>query len=148
MCENLSIYIPIISNTTSKNFIIKQFLEHNIGKIKKIDFVLNLKKNRSEAFIHFHEWFNNDKSISLNNDIKNNNTKTRFIYNEKTKQYWPLLINKNPNKMIKNNDYKILSESEINTIYNKYLNINKETQQQTNQKQQKHQKLQKLQKTI
>ena len=44
MCENLSIYIPIISNTTSKNFIIKQFLEHNIGKIKKIDFVLNLKK--------------------------------------------------------------------------------------------------------
>ena len=50
--------------------------------------------------------------------------------------------------MIKNNDYKILSESEINTIYNKYLNINKETQQQTNQKQQKHQKLQKLQKTI
>ena len=90
----LSLYIPVISKTTSEAYIKKMFTSNKIGKIMRVDFVFNKAKNRNEAFIHFDEWFNTTESMALKEDILNPDTKTRFKYNESNK-FWPLLVNKN-----------------------------------------------------
>ena len=53
----LSLYVPIISNSTSEAYIKKMFNIKKIGKIMRVDFVKNIAKNRREAFIHFEEWY-------------------------------------------------------------------------------------------
>ena len=82
-------------------------MSKNIGKIARIDFVKNIAKNRREAFIHFEEWFTTNEAQSLKEDILNKDTKTQFKYNDSGK-FWPLLINKNPNKKEDNPNYIIL----------------------------------------
>ena len=79
----LSLYIPIISDSVSENYIKKIFVNKNIGKILRVDFVKNIQKNRREAFIHFDEWFVNDEVSALKKDIEDPNTKTKLMYNDK-----------------------------------------------------------------
>ena len=112
----LSLYIPIISESTSEEYIIKMFKNHNIGKVMRVDFVKNKAKNRREAFIHFDEWFNSEESEKIKNDVLNPNTKTKFKYTESGK-FWPLLINKNAHKRVNNPNYEVLNKSEIKTVY-------------------------------
>lgn len=116
----LSLYIPIISDLTSETYIKKMFKTKNIGKIMKVDFVYNIVKNRREAFIHFEEWFDNEESKKLRNDILDPNSKTRFKYSSDNK-YWPILVNKNPDKKILNPKYKILSKEEIKNSLKKEM---------------------------
>tara|TARA_Y100000992_G_scaffold290998_1_gene247051 strand:+ start:2867 stop:3301 length:435 start_codon:yes stop_codon:yes gene_type:complete len=120
----LSLYVPIISEYTSETYIKKMFANKNIGKIARVDFVKNIVKNRREAFIHFEEWFNNKEANNLKEDILNKDTKTRFKYND-SKKFWPLLVNKNPNKKEVNPNYIILDSSEIKNTYKISLNLNK-----------------------
>jgi len=117
----LSLYIPIISDSISENFIKKVFVNKNIGKILRVDFVKNLEKNRREAFIHFDEWFVNDEVNALKEDIKNPNTKTKLMYNDKN--FWPLLVNKNPHKRVNNPNYSVLEKSEVLNVYKANLNL-------------------------
>ena len=112
----LSLYIPIITESISEEYIKKMFKTHNIGIILRVDFVKNLVKNRREAFVHFDEWYNSEESKKMKEDILNPNTKTRFIYNEAGK-FWPLLINKNAHKRFDNPNYEVLNKSEIKTAY-------------------------------
>jgi len=118
----LSLYIPIISSNISEQYIKKMFKSHNIGQILKVDFVKNIEKNRREAFIHFDEWFENDESKKLKEDIQNPDTKTRFKYTDSGK-YWPLLVNKNAHTRINNPKYEMLSSEDVNTEYKVSLNI-------------------------
>ena len=92
------------------------FANKNIGKIARVDFVKNISKNRREAFIHFEEWFTNEEANLLKEDILNNDTKTRFKYNDSNK-FWPLLVNKNPNKKEANPNYIILNTEEVKNVY-------------------------------
>jgi len=112
----LSLYIPIIPESISEEYISKMFKKHNIGKILRVDFVKNLVKNRREAFVHFDEWYNSEESKKMKEDILNPNTKTKFVYNEAGK-FWPLLINKNAHKRVDNPNYEVLNNSEIKTAY-------------------------------
>jgi len=123
----LSLYIPIISEYTSETYIKKMFAKKNIGKIAHVDFVKNIAKNRREAFLHFEEWFNNEEANNLKEDILNKDTKTRFKYNDSNK-FWPLLVNKNPNKKEVNSNYIILDNSEIKNKYKLSLNLNKKNE--------------------
>lgn len=139
----LSLYIPIIAESISEEYIKKMFKTHNIGIILRVDFVKNLVKNRREAFVHFDEWYNSEESKKMKEDILNPNTKTRFIYNEAGK-FWPLLINKNAHKRIDNPNYEVLNKSEIKTAYKTSLtltftknNVNEEPTKETKKKQQK-----------
>ena len=119
----LSLYIPVISTTVSEQYIIKMFKKHNIGIVLRVDFVKNIKKNRREAFIHFDEWFNNDKSLDLQKDVQNINTKTKFVYSE-TGKFWPLLVNKNAHKRVNNPNYEILKNNDIVSEYTSSLKLN------------------------
>jgi len=118
----ISLYVPVISELTSEAYIKKMFANKNIGKISRVDFVKNIAKNRREAFIHFEEWFANEEANSLKEDILNNNTKTRFNYNDSNK-FWPLLVNKNPNKKEANPNYIILNSEEVKNVYKLSLNL-------------------------
>ena len=118
----LSLYVPIISNSTSEAYIKKMFLINNIGKISRIDFVKNIEKNRREAFIHFEEWFDTKQANSLKEDILNKDTQTRFKYN-KSNSFWPLLVNKNPTKTNDNPNYIILDNKDIKHEFKQTLNL-------------------------
>ena len=139
----LSLYIPIIAESISEEYIKKMFKTHNIGKILRVDFVKNLLKNRREAFVHFDEWYNSEESKKMKEDILNPNTKTRFVYNE-TGRFWPLLINKNAHKRVDNPNYEVLNKSEMKTAYKTSLTLtftkNNANEKPANENKKKHQK--------
>ena len=118
----LSLYIPVISNSVSETYIKTMFKNKNIGTVLRVDFVKNIEKNRREAFIHFDEWFDNEESKLLKEDILNPDTKTQFKFNH-TDKFWPLLVNKNPHKRINNPKYLVLDTSEVKNSYKKTLTV-------------------------
>ncbi len=120
--SNLSLYIPVISESISEVFIKKMFLMNNIGRIKGVDFVKNKDKNRREAFVHFNEWFDTDEAKKLQKDILDSSSKTKFKYGPSS-NYWPLLVNINANKKIHNPKYETLSKEEILKTHKKVLNL-------------------------
>tara|TARA_Y100000389_G_scaffold163308_1_gene166508 strand:+ start:1795 stop:2250 length:456 start_codon:yes stop_codon:yes gene_type:complete len=93
---SISLYIPIIQRTTTDAFVKKIFAEKHIGQVSRVDFVYNKEKNRNEAFVHFDYWFDSDSANQLKITILDSTVKSKIYYNDK--QYWPLLINKNPNE--------------------------------------------------
>jgi len=116
----LSLYIPIIGNT-SEEYIIKMFNTHNIGKVMRVDFVFNKTKKRREAFVHFDEWFDSDESKKLQNDILDPTTKTQFKYHGE--KFWPLLVNRNAHKRVENPNYEILNKAEVKNVFKTALII-------------------------
>jgi len=116
----LSLYIPIIGNT-SEEYIIKMFNTHNIGKVMRVDFVFNKTKKRREAFVHFDEWFISDESKQLQSDILDPNTKTQFKYHGE--KFWPLLVNRNAHKRVDNPNYEILNKAEVKNVFKTTLVI-------------------------
>lgn len=118
----LSLYIPIISEKISEQYIITTFQDKNIGKVMRIDFVKNLKKNRREAFIHFSEWFDDkDECKKLKENILDNDTNTKFYHTHD--KFWPILINKNAHKKNVNPDYQVLNNNTVKTVFASSLNI-------------------------
>ena len=109
----LSLYIPVISNTTSEAYIRKIFNQKKIGNILRVDFVKNLEKNRREAFIHFDEWFDTEESKKLKEQIMSSNSNTRFVYNDSGK-FWPLLVNKNAHRRVNNPNYETIKTKDVN----------------------------------
>ena len=107
----LSLYIPVVQDHITEAYIKHQFFHHNIGKVMRVDFVKNVVKNRREAFIHFDEWFDNETSRTLQEDIKNPNTKTRFVYHHT--KFFPLLVNKNAHRRINNPAYEVMKTEDI-----------------------------------
>ena len=122
MATVLSVYIPIISDNISESYIMKMFKDNEIGKVMRVDFVLNKNKKRREAFIHFDEWFTNNKANNLKSDVLDVSTKTRFVYNNNGK-YWPLLPNKNAHKRVDNPNYEILKTETVKIVDNNHLNV-------------------------
>ena len=106
-----SLYIPIINANITQEYIIKCFHEHNIGKVERVDFVLNKAKLRREAFVHFSDWYTSDASNRLKAELEITSAtgqNCRFMYNGTN--YWPLLLNKKP--VDKNNP-----ERKSNSVY-------------------------------
>jgi hypothetical protein len=118
----LSLYIPIISESTSETYIKKMFVSKNIGKVLRVDFVKNKAKNRREAFIHFDEWFDSEESKNLKEDILNPESRTRFKYSNGDK-FWPLLVNKNAHNKVVNPNYEVLKKEDITNVYINTSNI-------------------------
>jgi hypothetical protein len=107
----LSLYIPVVQDHITEAYVKRQFADHNIGKVMRVDFVKNLPKNRREAFVHFDEWFDNETSRSLQMDIKNSDTKTRFVYHHT--KFFPLLVNKNAHRRINNPEYENIKTEDV-----------------------------------
>ena len=92
-----SLYIPVINANVTEEYITKCFHQHNIGKVERVDFVLNKAKLRREAFVHFSEWYATDAANQLKAQLEISSTtgqNCRFMYNGSN--YWPLLLNKKP----------------------------------------------------
>ena len=131
--SQLSLYIPIISESISEAYIKKMFLMNNIGKIKRVDFVKNKEKTRREAFIHFNEWFDTDEAKKLKKDILDSSSKTKFKYGPSS-NYWPLLVNINANRKINNPKYETLSKEEILKTHKQVLNLGSTIKEANNKK--------------
>ena len=109
MSTVLSLYIPVIQDNITEAYIKRQFENHEIGKILRVDFVKNISKQRREAFVHFDEWYDNPTSRALQDDIKNPDTQTRFVY--MGTKFFPLLVNKNAHKRVNNPNYEPLKDT-------------------------------------
>ena len=120
-CSVLSLYIPIILKNTSEEYIKATFSKKNIGKILRVDFVINVKKNRREAFIHFDEWYENEECKKLKDDIMDPTTKTKLYHTND--RFWPILVNKNAHKRIDNPDYRIINNHEVKIVCANSLNL-------------------------
>ena len=107
----LSLYIPVVQDHITEAYVKRQFADHNIGKVMRVDFVKNIPKNRREAFVHFDEWFDNETSRALQEDVKNPTTKTRFVYQHK--KFFPLLINKNAHRRVNNPAYEVIKTEDM-----------------------------------
>ena len=107
----LSLYIPVVQDHITEAYVKRQFADHNIGKVMRVDFVKNIPKNRREAFVHFDEWFDNETSRALQEDVKNPTTKTRFVYHHK--KFFPLLINKNAHRRVNNPAYEVIKTEDM-----------------------------------
>ena len=134
-CNTVSLYIPIISKNITESYVKQQFFQHKIGCVKNVDFVFNNQKNRREAFIHFKVWFDNKKAKELLIDIKNEKTKTQFVYYNN--KFWPLLINKssrdskNENYVIEKKETK--KDKEEDEVKNQLKEKLKETKEKSNE---------------
>ena len=134
-CNTVSLYIPIISKNITESYVKQQFFQHKIGCVKNVDFVFNNQKNRREAFIHFKVWFDNKKAKELLVDIKNEKTKTQFVYYNN--KFWPLLINKssrdskNENYVIEKKETK--KDKEEDEVKNQLKEKLKETKEKSNE---------------
>ena len=111
--EVLSLYIPSgIMGYHTEEYITKQFIEHHIGKVMRVDFVKNVAKgDRREAFVHFDEWFDNEESLAFQENIKNIDIKSRFVY--QGKKFWPVLANKNAHRRVTNPAYEIIKSEDV-----------------------------------
>lgn len=92
-----SLYIPVINANVTQEYIAECFHAHNIGKVERVDFVINKAKLRREAFVHFSEWYSTDPANQLNAQLEITSAtgqNCRFMYNGTN--YWPLLPNKKP----------------------------------------------------
>ena len=121
----LSLYIHVVQDHITEAYVKRQFADHNIGKVMRVDFVKNLPKNRREAFVHFDEWFDNETSRSLQMDIKNSDTKTRFVYHHT--KFFPLLVNKNAHRRINNPEYENIKTEDVKSGAKLLVSIPMET---------------------
>lgn len=128
--EMLSLYIPIIQEKISEEYIKSTFNKKNIGKILRVDFVVNIKKNRREAFIHFDEWYESEECKKLKDDIMNPTSKTKLYHTND--RFWPILVNKNAHKRNINPDYKILTSHEVKIVCANSLNLIKPEKMEVN----------------
>ena len=128
--EMLSLYIPIIQEKISEEYIKSTFNKKNIGKILRVDFVVNIKKNRREAFIHFDEWYESEECKKLKDDIMNPTSKTKLYHTND--RFWPILVNKNAHKRNINPDCKILSSHEVKIVCANSLNLIKPEKMEVN----------------
>lgn len=117
----LSLYIPIIAENTSEDYIKSVFVKKNIGRILKVDFVFNIQKKRREAFIHFDEWFEAQESNEFKEDVLNSDSKTKLFHSDR--RFWPILVNKNPHKRVSNSNYKIIKNNEVKIEFANSLNV-------------------------
>ena len=89
-----SVYVPIIGKNITTEYIENCFHEKNVGKVLRVDFVINKQKGgRREAFIHFSEWYETQEAAQVKNDMTAE-LGCKFMHNEHN--FWPLLKNKNP----------------------------------------------------
>ena len=121
----LSLYIPVVQDHITEAYVKRQFADHNIGKVMRVDFVKNLPKNRREAFVHFDEWFDNETSRALQEDVKNPTTKTRFVYHHT--KFFPLLVNKNAHRRVNNPAYEVIKTEDVKSGAKLLVSIPMET---------------------
>ena len=76
---SMSIYIPLISNNTTKTDIICLFELWNIGKVSSIDYV-KLSQEEYSIYVHFAYWYDTKENVILQN-VLNEGKSVKHHYN-------------------------------------------------------------------
>ena len=92
MNNTLSLCIPRVDNTITKQYIESVINKYKFGKIKKIKFIKNRKKNNNIVYIYFNYWYNNDYTKNIKKKILNNES-IHLFYDEPW--FWTLVLNTN-----------------------------------------------------
>jgi hypothetical protein len=93
--QNISLYIPHIFANYSKDDVAWVFEDHNIGKVKNIDFISKIGQDGKEfnaAYIHFDYWFDNVTASNFQERVLNPNKEARLMYEDPW--YWIVLENR------------------------------------------------------
>jgi len=94
-----SVHIPRVLKHISTEQIRVAFLRKGLGKVGRIDLlkVYDTQENWvfNKAFVHFDEWFVNDRAVNLKNKIDSGEGKARVRWAESS--YWMLLPNMSEN---------------------------------------------------
>ncbi len=89
----LSVYIPIVDEKINDTAIKAVFEHLGLGVISRVDFVYS-SLGKKQAFLHFTEWFDCDKSRKVQRDILDPSVNARLVYDNP--RFWPLFQNRNP----------------------------------------------------
>ena len=90
----ISLCIPRVSQNISHKDIYSTFLKLNIGLLKRVDIIERQNQDGEiykRAFIHFKEWYNNDKSLFIMERLKEGKD-IKIVYDEPW--YWKVSENK------------------------------------------------------
>lgn len=127
--NKLSLFIPVVEkNVADEKYFQLIFNNLNIGYVKRVDFIE--KENYFQAFVHFHNWFQNMSVNNLHQRILENNGEGegRIVYDDP--KYWILKKNNNPipdNYALEINNLQNLQEKNYqdmnNTINQQELSI-------------------------
>jgi hypothetical protein len=96
--SQLSIYIPrVFPNWRNSTKMTDVFENLEIGRVRRIDFVDKETPNGvkfSQAFIHFHEWYDNQHTRNLQDRIGDPDEMAKVVYDDPW--FWMLFQNTNP----------------------------------------------------
>lgn len=96
--SQLSIYIPrVFPNWRDTTKMMQVFETLQIGRIRRIDFVdkeTDQGVKFSQAFIHFHEWYDNNHTRNLQKRIGDVDDMAKIVYDDPW--FWMLFKNTNP----------------------------------------------------
>lgn len=90
--KNISLYIPHVFPNFDKEYLRNQF--SFVGEVSEIDFVAKQDrngKNYNQVYIHFNNWFDNETSRNLYNNITENGKD--HWYHDSSVYYWIVLPN-------------------------------------------------------
>jgi len=92
--NNISLYIPHVFESISKEFVSETFEKLRIGKILTVDFVQKMGKDAAynAAYLHFEYWYDNTAARNFQERVMNPEKEARIIYDEPW--YWIVLENK------------------------------------------------------
>jgi len=94
MSNNLSLFIPRVFINFTANDIGAVFEQLRIGKVRRVDLVLKVGKDRKKynsAYIHFQHWYDNTAANNFCKRVLNPKTEARIVYDDPW--YWIVLPN-------------------------------------------------------
>ena len=95
--SEMSIYIPYVKLSVTREQIAVSFCRNNIGVVKRVDLVRKEEENRTyfQAFVHFEIWYDNIVANNIRNKLLQGE-QARMVYDDPC--YWNLHMNHSWNR--------------------------------------------------
>ena len=85
MIDNtMSLYVAVVFSDTTEKLFQEVFEELGIGRVSHVDFV-SVVPERRKAFVHFSEWFQTEKVVNFQEDLKDLG-RVKVFYSDKS--FW------------------------------------------------------------
>jgi arsenate reductase-like glutaredoxin family protein len=113
-----SICIPRIESVFNAEFIADVFDRNGIAQVSRVyiePYKSSIKNGYNRAYIAINAWYSTDSAYNFMNRLLNRNREARIIYSDDN--WWPVDINKYPNKLASNKRVLTVFEEKQNDFY-------------------------------
>lgn len=95
--SEMSVYIPYVKLSVTREQIAVSFCRNNIGLVKRVDLVRKEEEQRTyfQAFVHFEMWYDNTVANNIRNKLLQGH-QARMVYDDPC--YWNLHMNHSWNR--------------------------------------------------